>query len=92
MKGVTIKDKESYMRSHGNPNYLSMNLYNLKGEKILDKVYNNIIVIDKSDTKGTALKETALLLLYSSQNNYGLYQIDKKQKKLSKLFLKTLMT
>lgn len=86
VKGVTIKDKESYMRSHGNPNYLSMNLYDLKGEKILDKVYNNITVIDKSDTKGTALKETALLLLYSSQNNYGLYQIDKKQKKIIKTF------
>jgi hypothetical protein len=84
--GVTIKDKETYRSSRGNPNYLSMILYNLKGEQILDKAYNNIIVIDESKTKGTALKETALLLLYSSQNNYGLYQIDKKQKKIIKTF------
>lgn len=86
VKAVTIKDKESYKHSRGNPNYLSMNLYNLKGEQILDRSYNNIVVIDESETKGTALKETALLLLYSSENNYGLYQLDKKQKKIIKTF------
>ncbi|KQT19280.1 hypothetical protein ASG31_18045 [Chryseobacterium sp. Leaf404] len=86
IKAVTIIDKESYKHSRGNPNYLSMNLYNLKGEQILDRSYNNIVVIDESETKGIALKETALLLLYSSENNYGLYQIDKNQKKIIKTF------
>lgn len=86
VKGVTIKDRKAYNGSHGNPNYLSMNLYNLKGEQILNRSYNNIVVIDESETKGMALKETALLLLYSSENNYGLYQIDKKQKKIIKTF------
>ncbi|WP_128414191.1 hypothetical protein [Chryseobacterium sp. Leaf394] len=86
VKAVKIKDKEAYNGSHGNPNYLSKFLYNLKGEQILDRAYNNIIVIDESATKGNALKETALLLLYSSENHYGLYQIDKKQKKIIKTF------
>lgn len=86
VKAVTVKDKEAYRNSRGNLNYLSMVLYNLKGERVLDKAYNNIVVIDENETKGTALKETALLLLYSSQEYYSLYQIDKKQKKIIKIF------
>lgn len=84
--GVLVKNRESYMFSNGKPDYLTQNLYDKNGKPLLGRSYNNIIVIDKDRDEKPALTGTALLLLYSAENRYSLYQYDNKQKKIIKTF------
>lgn len=81
---IKVNDPDSYERSNGNPDYLTQKLFNLEGQELLGRSYQNIIVVE--DQKTSFLTGSSLLLLYDRKERYSLVLFDKKQKKITKTY------